>query len=109
LAAAGRRPADDYRSARPALRRTACAALETGELAVTTCDAFEGTQWFNLAPTIGEDIFLKLYTHGAQERNFGPLLNGGSQPVPLARGRSWPKRHRDTLGHGLADVPGADA
>ena len=33
-------------------------------------------QWFDLAPTIGEDVFIKLYTHGAQERNLEPLLNG---------------------------------
>jgi hypothetical protein len=34
-------------------------------------------QWFDLAPTIGDDLFLKLYTHGAPERNLEPLLNGG--------------------------------
>jgi hypothetical protein len=34
-------------------------------------------QWFDLAPTIGDDLFLKLYTHGAVERNLVPLLNGG--------------------------------
>jgi hypothetical protein len=34
-------------------------------------------RWFDLAPTIGDDLFLKLYTHGAQERNLGPLLDGG--------------------------------
>lgn len=34
-------------------------------------------QWFDVAPTIGEDLFLKLYTHGAPERNLEPLLNGG--------------------------------
>ncbi len=34
-------------------------------------------QWFNLAPTIGDDIFLKLYTHGAPERNLEPLLHDG--------------------------------
>jgi len=34
-------------------------------------------QWFDLSPTIGEDIFIKLYTHGAPERNLEPLLNGG--------------------------------
>jgi len=33
--------------------------------------------WFDLAPTIGDDLFLKLYTHGAQERNYEPLLGGG--------------------------------
>jgi hypothetical protein len=33
--------------------------------------------WFDLAPTIGDDIFIKLYTHGAPERNLEPLLNHG--------------------------------
>ena len=32
--------------------------------------------WFDLAPTIGDDLFLKLYTHGAAERNLQPLLGG---------------------------------
>ena len=35
------------------------------------------SQWFDLAPTIGDDLFVKLYTHGAADRNLGPLLNGG--------------------------------
>jgi len=52
--------------------------LETGELAgydlATTARV---RHWFDLAPTIGDDLFLKLYTHGAQERNLEPLLNGG--------------------------------
>jgi ribosomal protein S11 len=34
-------------------------------------------RWFDLAPTIGDDLFLKLFTHGAQERNSEPLLGGG--------------------------------
>jgi hypothetical protein len=34
-------------------------------------------QWFNLAPTIGDDIFIKLYAHGALEINLEPLLNQG--------------------------------
>lgn len=34
-------------------------------------------QWFDLAPTIGDDVFIKLYTHGAPEQNLVPLLNGG--------------------------------
>jgi hypothetical protein len=32
--------------------------------------------WIRLAPRIGEDAFLKLYTHGAQERNSTALLHG---------------------------------
>jgi len=34
-------------------------------------------RWLELAPRIGEDIFLKLYTHGTQERHSKYLLDGG--------------------------------
>jgi hypothetical protein len=33
--------------------------------------------WLRLAPRIGSHAFLKLFGHGAQERNSGPLLEGG--------------------------------
>lgn len=33
--------------------------------------------WFQLAPRIGDDIFLKLFTHGTQERHSKYLLEGG--------------------------------
>lgn len=52
--------------------------METGEIAgydMPTPSRVK--QWFNLAPTIGDDLFLKLYTHGAPERNLEPLLNDG--------------------------------
>lgn len=52
--------------------------LETGE--ITGYDMPTPSRvrrWFDLAPAVGEDLFLKLYTHGAQERNYVPLLNGG--------------------------------
>jgi hypothetical protein len=52
--------------------------LETGELAGYDMPTPSRVrQWFDLAPIIGEDLFLKLYTHGASERNLEPLLNGG--------------------------------
>ena len=52
--------------------------VETGEIAGYDLPTpARAQQWFDLAPTIGEDIFLKLYTHGATERNLEPLLNGG--------------------------------
>jgi hypothetical protein len=52
--------------------------IETGELAGYDMPTRSRVrQWFDLAPAIGEDIFLKLYTHGAPERNREPLLNGG--------------------------------
>jgi hypothetical protein len=52
--------------------------LETGEIAGYDMPTpARVRQWFDLAPTIGDDLFLKLYTHGAQERNLEPLLNHG--------------------------------
>ena len=52
--------------------------LETGEIAAYDMPTRSRVHhWFDLAPTIGDDLFLKLYTHGATERNLEPLLNGG--------------------------------
>jgi len=52
--------------------------LETGEIAGYDLPTPSRVRrWFDLAPTIGDDIFIKLYTHGATERNQEPLLNGG--------------------------------
>ena len=52
--------------------------LETGEIAGYDLPTPSRVrQWLDVAPTIGDDIFLKLYTHGAPERNLEPLLNGG--------------------------------
>ncbi len=34
-------------------------------------------RWLDLAPRIGDDIFLKLFTHGTQERHSQYLLEGG--------------------------------
>jgi len=52
--------------------------LETGEIAGYDLPTRARVRrWFDLAPMIGDDLFLKLYTHGAQERNMEPLLGGG--------------------------------
>jgi hypothetical protein len=52
--------------------------LETGEIAGYDMPTPSRVRrWIDLAPTIGEDIFLKLYTHGAAEYNLEPLLNRG--------------------------------
>ncbi|MGA1983708.1 MAG: hypothetical protein ABSG84_14730 [Acidobacteriaceae bacterium] len=52
--------------------------LETGEIAGYDMPAPSRIhEWFDVAPTIGDDLFLKLYTHGAPERNLEPLLGGG--------------------------------
>jgi hypothetical protein len=52
--------------------------VETGEIAGYDMPTpARVRQWFDLAPTIGDDLFLKLYTHGAPERNLDPLLKDG--------------------------------
>jgi hypothetical protein len=52
--------------------------LETGEIAGYDMPSLSRVhQWFNLAPIIGDDLFLKLYTHGATDRNREALLEGG--------------------------------
>jgi len=59
-------------------RGRAVPRIETGEIAGYDLPTpLRVRQWFDLAPTIGDEIFLKLYTHGAPERNLEPLLNGG--------------------------------
>lgn len=51
--------------------------VETGEIAgYDLPTAARVRHWFDLAPRIGDDLFLKVYTHGAQERNLDPLLGG---------------------------------
>jgi hypothetical protein len=52
--------------------------VETGEIAGYDLPTpARARQWLRTAPMIGEDLFLKLYTHGAVERNLDPLLDGG--------------------------------
>jgi hypothetical protein len=52
--------------------------LEGGEIAgYDMPTASRVRQWFDIAPTIGDDLFIKLYTHGAPERNLDPLLGEG--------------------------------
>jgi hypothetical protein len=68
--------------------------LETGEIAGYDMPTPSRVrQWFDLAPSIGDEIFLKLYTHGAQERNLEPLLNGG-----LANLFQWIAQEADRRG-----------
>jgi hypothetical protein len=52
--------------------------VEAGEIAgydMPTPDRVR--QWFDVAPVVGDDLFIKLYTHGAVERNLEPLLDQG--------------------------------
>lgn len=60
------------------LRNGLIPRLETGEIAGYDMPTpSRARQWFDLAPTIGEDLFIKLYSHGAADRNLEPMLQGG--------------------------------
>lgn len=51
---------------------------ECGEIAGYDMPSPERVRlWFDVAPIVGDDLFIKLYTHGAVERNLEPLLNEG--------------------------------
>jgi len=53
--------------------------LETGEIAAYDLpNAYRVKRWIDVAPRIGNDLFIKLYTHGTQERNSTPLLLRGA-------------------------------
>ncbi len=52
--------------------------IETGEIAAYDLTTPARVRhWFDLAPMVGSDLFLKLYTHGADDRNIDALLDGG--------------------------------
>ena len=49
--------------------------LETGELRCgNVATPYRVRRWVDLAPRIGTDSFIKLFTHGAQDRNSSALL-----------------------------------
>jgi hypothetical protein len=51
--------------------------LETGELAANNLvTPYRVKRWFDLAPRIGTDVFIKLFMHGTQEQNSAALLGG---------------------------------
>jgi hypothetical protein len=53
--------------------------IETGEVAYQDWPtAYRIARWLELAPRIGNNIFIKLYSHGAQERNYRALLLDGA-------------------------------
>jgi len=52
--------------------------LEVGELnAMEPVTGARVRSWLSCAPCVGNDLFLKLFTHGAQEANAQMLLEGG--------------------------------
>ena len=54
--------------------RIECAEIAAQDLATP----YRVRRWLDLSPRIGEDVFLKLHTHGTQEKNSTALLlNGG--------------------------------
>ena len=64
--------------------------LETGELAhYDPPTRYRVQRWLDLAPRIGDDIFLKLYGHSAREDNARALLGEGTHPGALASLFSW--------------------
>ena len=64
--------------------------LEMGELAGYDLPTrYRAERWLDLAPRVGEDIFLKLYTHGAREDNADGLLGTGAKAGGLAEMYQW--------------------
>lgn len=64
--------------------------VETGELAsYDPPSAYRVKRWFDLAPMVGEDMFLKLYTHGAREDNADALLGTGAKAGGLEQMFRW--------------------
>jgi hypothetical protein len=52
--------------------------LELGEIAHQDLPTeYRVRRWLELAPRIGSDIFIKLYTHGGKELNYEPLFQTG--------------------------------
>jgi hypothetical protein len=52
--------------------------METGELSgYDLSSRYRWKRWLDVAPALGGDVFVKLFTHGCQERNSEPLLGGG--------------------------------
>jgi hypothetical protein len=64
--------------------------VETGEIAVYDSPTpYRIKRWIDLAPRLGDDIFIKLYGHSAREDNAGALLGTGNKPGTLAPMFKW--------------------
>lgn len=60
--------------------------VETGELATYDRPTpYRVKRWLDLAPQIGQDLFIKLYAHGAREDNAAALLGAGADEGGLAQ------------------------
>jgi len=63
-------------------RRWWAPRIENGELSASNPPTRDRAKlWLRYAPRIGEHIFIKLFTHGAQEGNSRMLLGGGLDAV----------------------------
>jgi hypothetical protein len=64
--------------------------LETGEIAsYDPPTPYRVKRWLDLAPQVGDDIFLKLYGHSAREDNAEALLGSAAQPGTFAPMFDW--------------------
>ena len=64
--------------------------IETGELACYDPPTpYRVERWLDLAPQIGEDVFLKLFGHSAREDNAAALLGTGDKTGALAHMFEW--------------------
>ena len=78
--------------------------IEKGEIAGYDLPSrYRVRRWLACAPRVGQDIFIKLFTHGTQERNSSALLPGGLDAlfhaVQAECGvRQWPLLLRILLG-----------
>ena len=75
--------------------------IETGELAGYALPSRRrACLWTKAAPRIGADVFVKLFTHGATERNSAALLEGGA----LVRAIQYVAQEADRIGAQLLFV-----
>ena len=64
--------------------------LEAGEIAIHAAPIkYRVKRWLDLAPRLGDDIFLKLFAHGAREDNAEILLGTDSKPGTLGPMFQW--------------------
>jgi len=87
---------------RPHPRWRVLPSLEVGELAgYARPHPGRADRWLDAAPRIGNAVFVKLFTHGAIEKNAVPLL-GGDLAVVLRQVRAACARRQWTLAHTTA-------
>ncbi|WP_260703645.1 hypothetical protein [Edaphobacter flagellatus] len=64
--------------------------VEMGEIAANDVPTKERVRlWLDVAPRVGEDVFVKLYTHGAREDNADALLGTATRASGLAEMFRW--------------------